>query len=95
MQLNCVFCGCFVCVCKTWPRVIVQERPGRQQVKIGCETCGHIACICTLKRRHSEDCRFRKAATCTVGIECEHGRDTCPECDPCTCGAEIAPEDFG
>jgi hypothetical protein len=22
---------------------------------------------------------------CPVGIECQHGYDVCPTCDPCTC----------
>lgn len=34
---------------------------------------------------HQATCKFRRAATCAVGIECEHGRDCCPICDPCTC----------
>lgn len=34
---------------------------------------------------HDPDCRFRIAATSAAGIECEHGYDVCPICDPCTC----------
>lgn len=49
-------------------------------------TCGHIACVCVIKMIHKPDCKFLKAATCAVGIECEHGYDVCPKCDPCTCG---------
>lgn len=60
-----------------------------------CETCGHFACVCATKRRHAEDCKFRRAAAGPVGIECDHGRDVCPECDPCTCGVGVGVEDFG
>ncbi len=34
---------------------------------------------------HDRDCKFFRAATCAVGIECPHGRDVCPLCDPCLC----------
>ncbi len=34
---------------------------------------------------HVRRCRFRIAATCAAAIECEHGFDVCPTCDPCTC----------
>jgi len=34
---------------------------------------------------HDENCRLRRAATGSIGIECEHGYDVCPICDPCTC----------
>ena len=54
---------------------------------ISCDKCGHISCVCAYKQEHAEDCQFRRAATCPVGIECEHGYDVCPICDPCTCGA--------
>lgn len=61
----------------------------------GCAVCDRIACVCALKSRHADDCRFRIAATCAVGIECDHGRDCCPICDPCTCGAGVSDADFG
>lgn len=54
---------------------------------MACATCGHLACVCEIKRLHAEDCPFRISATCPVGVECEHGYDVCPECDSCTCGA--------
>lgn len=57
-------------------------------------TCEHIACVCNLRLRHAEGCKFRRSATCAIPIECDHGRDVCPECDPCTCGAGVAAEDF-
>ena len=52
---------------------------------IGCETCGYLACICGIRAAHVDGCKFRLAATCAVPVECPHGRDCCPECDPCTC----------
>lgn len=63
--------------------------------EVGCDRCGMLACVCTIMRRHESNCKFLRAATCTVGIECEHGYDVCPKCDPCECGAGIATEDFG
>lgn len=33
-----------------------------------------------------KECRLYKAANCGTPIECEHGYDVCPMCDPCTCG---------
>lgn len=48
--------------------------------------CEMIQCVCVLARQHDKDCKFRRALTCAIGIECEeHGRDVCPVCDPCTC----------
>jgi hypothetical protein len=52
---------------------------------MSCLTCGHLSCVCRIKAIHVEDCRFRRAITCAVPIECDHGRDVCPVCDPCTC----------
>lgn len=40
---------------------------------------------------HEEDCRFRAAAAGAIGVECEHGYDCCPICDPCTCGSPRYP----
>ena len=51
-----------------------------------CPTCGHFACVCAIRAAHEDGCRFLLAAAGSVGIECEHGRDCCPTCDPCTCG---------
>lgn len=34
---------------------------------------------------NNERCRATIALRCPVGIECRHGYDFCPECDPCTC----------
>jgi len=57
----------------------------------GC-TCGMLSCICALVLAHpDESCKFRKSVTCAVGIECEHGFDVCPKCDPCTCPTRSEP----
>ena len=53
-----------------------------------CSTCGHFACVCDVKAEHMADCKYRIARAGSVAIECEHGYDVCPVCDPCTC-AEI------
>lgn len=54
-----------------------------------CRGCGHLACVCGIIEGHPDpECRFRRSATCPVPIECDHGYDVCPECDPCTCGGE-------
>lgn len=81
-------------------RVIVVERQGtsRQHVdmcgkplkkllaEVGNECgCGQIACVCHLVAGHVEGCRLRTPLLCPVSVECPHGRDVCPECDPCTC----------
>lgn len=50
---------------------------------------GHIACVCNIKKRHNPNCKFLIAATGAIGIECKHGFDVCPKCDPCTCAVEI------
>lgn len=39
-----------------------------------------------LSAGHAEACEFFIAETCAIAIECEHGYDVCPTCDPCTCG---------
>jgi hypothetical protein len=50
-------------------------------------TCGMLSCVCHLTAGHAKECRYRISLLCPVGIECEHGWDVCPICDPCTCGA--------
>ena len=52
---------------------------------VACLKCQHFACVCEILVTHKPDCKFLKAATCSIAIECEHGYDVCPECDPCTC----------
>lgn len=37
---------------------------------------------------HEDDCRYRIATECAIPIECDHGYDVCPECNPCTCEEE-------
>lgn len=34
---------------------------------------------------HDSHCLFLQAVKSSVGIECTHGHDVCPICDPCTC----------
>ena len=38
---------------------------------------------------HSSTCPLFLAANGPVGIECPHGYDVCPMCDPCTCLPEV------
>ena len=47
--------------------------------------CELISCVCVEARVHRENCPYRGAMTCAVPIECDHGYDVCPKCDPCTC----------
>ena len=57
-------------------------------------SCGNlVACTCKLERRHGPDCPFARAAKLAVELPCPHGFQACPECDPCSCGAEVAPEE--
>jgi hypothetical protein len=48
-------------------------------------TCHQISCVCAQVAGHNEGCRFRTAVLCPIPIDCEHGYDVCPQCDPCTC----------
>lgn len=53
--------------------------------------CGNlVSCVCDIKQKHKETCRFRMAASLGVELPCEHGLQACPECDPCSCGAGSA-----
>lgn len=52
---------------------------------ITCKTCGFFSCVCAAAREHEEGCRYLGAMRCPVSIECQHGFDVCPKCDPCTC----------
>lgn len=49
----------------------------------GCNRRNFIYCTCDLDR-HVDGCKFLRAAS-GVAIACDHGRDVCPKCDPCTC----------
>jgi len=40
-----------------------------------------------IKREHLPECAYRLASTGRVPVQCDHGFDCCPECDPCTCAA--------
>lgn len=49
-------------------------------------TCGQIECVCAFVEGHTDTaCAFRQAVLSPTGIECLHGWDVCPLCDPCTC----------
>ncbi len=48
-------------------------------------TCGHITCVCYINDNHDALCNFKRATTCSIPVECEHGRDVCPICDACNC----------
>lgn len=59
--------------------------------EIGCKVCGFICCICQVQKEHEPGCTYRLSMQCPVGIECDHGYDVCPICDPCTCKPANAP----
>ncbi len=71
------------------------SRPGIEGMNVtvgkitACSICGHFACVCKILADHKEGCPYRRSATCSVPIECDHGYDVCPECDPCTCEAVL------
>lgn len=51
-----------------------------------CPVCGNLcSCTCELNKIHKKECRFRRAATISVEIPCDHGFQACPICDPCEC----------
>jgi hypothetical protein len=57
----------------------------------GCTRCDNLcSCTCRIQREHTKKCRYRIAACLSVELECEHGLQACPVCDPCTCGAAEA-----
>jgi len=61
---------------------------------IGCQRCGHLACVCCVIREHpNPECHFRLSTTCAIPVECDHGFDVCPECDPCTCSVDTRGDD--
>jgi hypothetical protein len=53
--------------------------------RLNCRRCTRIACVCAVLAAHEEQCALRRATTGAVAIACDHGRDVCPLCDPCTC----------
>ena len=58
----------------------------------GCIKCNRLACVCDVRAAHPNPrCAYLIAVTCAVPIECEHGYDACPECDPCTCASPAPP----
>lgn len=53
-----------------------------------CAGCGNFCtCTCDLAKKHKARCRFRRAASLSVELACEHGYQACVKCDPCDCGA--------
>lgn len=62
--------------------------------EVFCRTCKQCPCCCEVRRNHAADCMFRRAVECPVAIECEHGADVCPICDPCTCGKGVVSGDI-
>jgi hypothetical protein len=52
-----------------------------------CPGCGYVTCVCEIRTKHSDGCRFRRAASLSFELECEHGLQACPICDSCDCGA--------
>jgi len=55
-----------------------------------CPQCKHFVCVCSIINRHDKACPYRLAAACSIAIECIHGYDVCPVCDPCTCESLLA-----
>lgn len=55
-----------------------------------CPKCKRLACVCEIIALHELGCPFRTAATCSIPIDCGHGRDCCPKCDKCTCKSVVA-----
>lgn len=69
-------------------KALVVDKDGAHEVNeddLFCKTCNYISCICSVVKGHEMGCTYRSAVCCPVGIECEHGYDVCPICDPCTC----------
>src|SRR5262245_53527217 len=68
------------------PMVEIRINPPLDEVF--CQVCGVIkeSCICDLKKKHKETCRFLRAARLSFELACDHGFQACPECDPCDCG---------
>lgn len=45
-----------------------------------------LSCVCLVVRSHPDHaCRLRVSILCPVAVQCDHGFDVCPKCDPCTC----------
>ena len=59
-----------------------------------CGTCNQIPCCCGVRKNHAKNCKFRRAIEVPIGLECKHGYDVCPTCDPCTCGTGLIKGDI-
>ncbi len=55
-------------------------------------TCFVVCGACDASKTHKQGCRYLKSLSCWIAIECEHGLEVCPTCDPCTCGARSVSE---
>ena len=43
-------------------------------------------CACFVEH-HEKMCQLRRAISAMIAVACtEHGADSCPDCNPCTCG---------
>lgn len=61
---------------QAWP-LLIQE--GRQQKPPAIVVAPEVV-------KHTLNCNLQRAVG-PCAVECEHGYDVCPTCDPCTCGA--------
>jgi hypothetical protein len=68
--------------------ILTQEAAAASSL-VFCPDCGLIrdGCVCSARREHKPGCRFLRAASLSVELECHHGFQACPICDPCDCGA--------
>lgn len=52
---------------------------------IACQVCEFYECVCSVILGHQKECDYRRAVTCLIPIECDHGYDVCLKCDVCNC----------
>lgn len=62
-----------------------RRRASAPEFRVDCSGCQRIACVCDVVAAHRAGCSYLVAVMCAVPIECEHGFDACPKCDPCDC----------
>ena len=61
------------------------EAVRKKQSKRKLRTDAKAAAIFADLKAHDRGCRYRLAVGGAAAIECPHGYDACPTCDPCTC----------
>jgi hypothetical protein len=84
--------GWFFRMARQWRTLESLVRLGlAERVYSGASTRGYKA-VTTIP--HQEGCAEARARTCTTPVECKHGFDVCPECDPCKCD-EPKPKPWG